>query len=312
MFKKLQKMMSSEELRGLYPIKDRAFKERRDGEIKAVLSGDSDKFLVVVGPCSLDDEGAIFEYLGELKKIEDVLKDRMLIVPRLFSAKPRTLGGYRGLMHEEDGLKKVRRVLAGAVNDFEFCGADELLYPFSYEYFFDAISYYTIGARSAVNQEHRFFSSGIDVAVGIKNPLNGDINLLKSSIEIAKKSSVFYYDGMVVETSGNPYAHAILRGYQDKRGEHANNMDSVNLLDGIPVIMDLGHSNAKKSHVLIEDNYKKLLRMLSNKNIKGVMIESYLKEGRSDNPAYGQSITDACLSLRQTKNLLLDLHEKLI
>ncbi|MCL2556726.1 MAG: 3-deoxy-7-phosphoheptulonate synthase [Firmicutes bacterium] len=311
MFKKIQKMISSEELKALYPVKDRAFKMQRDNEIKAALEGRNNKFLVILGPCSLDSEQGIFEYLSALKNFEELVKQKILLIPRLFSAKPRTFNGYRGLMHEEDGLIKTRKILTSAINDFGLSGADELLYLFSYEYFEDVISYYTIGARSAVNQEHRFFASGIDVAVGIKNPLNGDLKLLENSIAIAKNPSSFYSNGYMVETNGNPYAHGILRGFQNSLGAHFNNMAEARRLRNSSIIIDLGHSNSKKSHTVMKQNYKHILSLLSNKNIKGIMFESYLKEGRSDEPIFGQSITDACIGLKDTKKILLDLYERL-
>jgi len=312
MFRKTQKIiLSSDEIRERYPIKDKVFKHGRDKEIKDVLDGNSNKFLGIVGPCSLDSEDGIFEYLSELKRIEEFVKDKILIVPRLFNAKPRTRAGYRGLLHENDGFIKARKILVGAVNDFGFCGADELLYPFSYDYFSDAISYYAIGTRSATNQEHRFFASGIDVAVGIKNPINGDLDLLTGIIETAKNPSRFYNDGHEITTTGNSYAHAILRGYQNNLGTHFNNMTMAKSLGNIPVIIDLGHSNANKKHALIEKNYKDSLSLFFNKNIKGIMFESYLKSGRSDGFVFGQSVTDECLGVDDTKRILFDLCEKL-
>lgn len=312
MFRKTQKIISSEELRELYPVEDRDFKVFRDNEIKDILGGKINKFLAIVGPCSLNCEDGTFDYLRQLKKIEESVGDKILIVPRLFSAKPRTMGtGYRGLLHEKDGFIKVRKILTGAINDFGLSGADELLYPFTYEYFCDAVSYYTIGARSSLNQEHRFFASGIDVAVGIKNAINGDLRLLNGAVEIAKNPLNFYYEGQIIEAGGNPYAHAILRGYQNNLGKHFNNMKGVEDLSSFSVVLDLGHSNAKKDCSIIEKNYNKLLKLLHNKNICGIMFESYLKSGRSDRYIFGQSITDECIGLDDTKRILLDLCERL-
>jgi len=311
MFKKTQKIISSEELKERYPIKDKAFKYGRDREIKDILDGANNKLLVVVGPCSLDSWEGFFEYMIELKKLDELINSKIKIVPRLFTAKPRTKFGYRGLLHENDGFIKARKILTAAINDFELSGADELLYPFTYEYFSDVISYYTIGTRSSLNQEHRFFAGGIDVAVGIKNPINGDLKLLNDLVETAKNPATFYYDSHKITSTGNPYAHAILRGYQDNLGMHLNNMTEVKVLEDVSVIIDLGHSNADKKHTVIGENLRNLPRLLSNKNIRGIMLESYLKFGRSDEFVFGQSVTDECLGFEDTKRLLLELCERL-
>ena len=325
------------ELKEAYPLSPelRILKEDRDAEIARIFKGESDKFLVVVGPCSADNEESVCEYTRLLAQLNEEVKERLVIVPRVYTNKPRTTGeGYKGMLHQPDpedeenllkGLIAIRKMHIRVIEETGLTCADEMLYPENRSYLDDLLSYEAVGARSVENQQHRLVASTMDVPVGMKNPTSGDLSVMINSIKAAQASHRFIYRGEDVSSSGNPLAHAILRGGVDKYGTCIPNYhyeDLVRLLElyeksGLAnpaVVVDANHSNSNKkfkeqirivSEVLHSRNHNEGLRRL----IKGVMIESYIEEGRQDigcgAHVYGKSITDPCLGWQDTKELIL-------
>ncbi len=310
-----------------------ALKQRRDREIRQVFTGESDKFIVLVGPCSADNEDAVCEYVSRLAKVNDKLSDRLLIIPRIYTNKPRTTGeGYKGMLHQPEpdqapdllaGITAIRKMHIRAIRESGLTCADEMLYPENRSYLDDVLSYEAVGARSVENQQHRLTASGMDIPVGMKNPTSGDFSVMLNSVVAAQKSHNFIYRGCDVTTSGNDLAHVILRGGVDKYGTCVPNYhyeDVVRLLDmyqkrdlkNPAVIVDANHSNSNKQ-------YKEQIRIVSEvlhsrrhhdglkQLVKGVMIESYLEEGTQPidcERVYGKSITDPCLGWDDTEALL--------
>jgi len=350
MFKKIQKLNSPRELKTLYPV-DVKSKKFFDESIKKILSGTDRRLLAIVGPCSLDGEEGIYAYLEKLADLRRRVEEKILLVPRLYTAKPRSRDGFKGLLHSPDiadcaaegtlsgkflnddfckGLALCRKILTTAVNQFGFGCADELLYPWTYKYFGDAVSYYAIGARSSQNQEHRFMASAIDSAVGIKNPLSGNLSALADSVSVAKKPNRFVSDGYEAESYGNPYAHGILRGYADSEGRQVGNLskageylDACGALGFVnaPVVIDVSHGNSGKDYLKQVDGIKHVACEISNAMrgegcktagaIRGIMLESYLFDGRGDGYNFGRSVTDGCLGYEKTERALLELCEKI-
>jgi len=335
-------MPTPEELREQLPVspKLQEIKKQRDEEIKNVITGKDDRFLVIIGPCSADNEDAVCEYVNRLAEVNEKVKDTLLIVPRIYTNKPRTTGeGYKGIASQPDptkapdmveGLIAVRKMHLRAMEETHLTAADEMLYPENWPYVEDLLSYVAIGARSVEDQHHRLTVSGFDVASGMKNPTSGDFSVMLNSVYAAQHSHHFTFAGHEVSTSGNPLAHTILRGAVSKHGNSTQNyhyedlirlhamyeeMDLVNPA----TIIDANHSNSGK-------DYKQQIRIvreiLHNRNhsteirnlVKGVMIESYLVEGNqkiSDHQVYGKSITDACLGWEDTEMLVYDIKERL-
>ena len=316
-----------------------ARKKERDEEIKKIITGESDKLLVVVGPCSADNEEAVVDYVSRLVKVQEKTKDRLVIVPRVYTNKPRTTGeGYMGMIHQPDPEKKpdmlegilaIRHMHMRVLQETGFSTADEMLYPENLRYLSDIMSYIAVGARSVENQFHRLVASGCDVPVGLKNPTSGDFSVMLNSIQAAQASHTFLYRGCDVTTSGNPLAHTILRGGVDKYGICVPNYHYEDLmrlwelygkreLENPAAIVDANHSNSNKkyreqirivSEVLHSRNYNPEVKAL----VKGVMIESYLEEGNQEidcRRVYGKSITDPCLGWKDTERLLLSIAEK--
>lgn len=339
-FTKVQKMLSTEEVLEMLPIDEniKKVKSKNDEKIKKIISGEDDKKLVVIGPCSVDNEKAILHYLEELAKIREIVKDKLFLVPRIYTGKPRTTGdGYKGFIHQKslehipsmkEGILNARKLNIDIIKTYEFPIADELLYTFTYPFMEDLISYVAIGARSVENQQHRLLASGIESAVGMKNPMSGDINVMLNAISSAQKSHNFIYDGYEVDTTGNSFSHAILRGALALDGSHVPNYSYQNLLDiaekyeatdvkNRAIIVDANHSNSgkdfKKQPSVIKDVLNSMQKDDKLKNIiKGFMIESYLKEGTDvTGKTYGKSITDGCISIDTTKSLLLDIAENI-
>lgn len=310
-----------------------ALKAQRDQEIRQVLTGESDKFIVLVGPCSADNEDAVCEYVSRLAKVNDKLSDRLLIIPRIYTNKPRTTGeGYKGMLHQPQpdqapdllaGIAAIRKMHIRAIQESGLTCADEMLYPENRSYLDDVLSYEAVGARSVENQQHRLTASGMDIPVGMKNPTSGDFSVMLNSVVAAQKSHNFIYRGCDVTTSGNDLAHVILRGGVDKYGTCVPNYhyeDLVRLLElygkrdlkNPAVIVDANHSNSNKqfkeqirivSEVLHSRRHHDGLKSL----VKGVMIESYLEEGNQPIDCarvYGKSITDPCLGWDDTEALL--------
>lgn len=329
------------DLKAEYPLSDKIIKikEKRDAEIRDIFTGKSDKFIVIVGPCSADNEDAVCEYVNRLARVNEKVSDRLMIIPRIYTNKPRTTGeGYKGMLHQPDpdkapdllaGIIAIRKMHIRAIEETGLTAADEMLYPENRSYLDDILSYEAIGARSVENQQHRLTASGMDIPVGMKNPTSGDLAVMLNSIVAAQKGHRYIYRGMDVSTSGNPYAHAILRGGVDKYGICIPNYhyeDCIRLYDlyqkkdlkNPAIIVDANHSNSNKkfkeqiritSEVLHSRRYNPALKDM----IKGVMIESYLEEGRQDicdHMTYGKSITDPCLGWDDTRDLILKIAEE--
>lgn len=329
-----------EVLKNEYPLSNeqKSIKQQRDEEIRRIFTGESDKFVVLVGPCSADNEDTVCEYVNRLKKVSDKVSDKLMIIPRVYTNKPRTTGdGYKGMLHQPEpdkapdllaGIIAIRKMHIRVLQETGLSSADEMLYPENRSYLDDVLSYEAIGARSVENQQHRLTASGMDIPVGMKNPTSGDLSVMLNSVIAAQHPHHFIYRGCDVETSGNPLAHTILRGGVDKYGQTIPNYHYEDLmrlydlyskkdLQNPAVIVDVNHSNSGKqykeqirivSEVLHSRNYNPDVRKL----VKGVMIESYLLEGRqdiSDHMTPGCSITDPCLGWEDTERLLYDIAE---
>ena len=324
-----------ETLKAQYPLSERVreSKRKRDEEIRNIFTGNSDKFVVLVGPCSADNEESVCEYVSRLKKVSDQVSDRLMVIPRVYTNKPRTTGeGYKGMLHQPDpekdpdllaGIIAIRKMHIRVMEETGLSAADEMLYPENRSYLDDVLSYEAVGARSVENQQHRLTASGMDIPVGMKNPTSGDLSVMLNSVTAAQHPHRFIYRGCDVETDGNELAHTILRGGVDKYGKNIPNYHYEDLarlsemygkweLKNPAVIVDVNHSNSSKQYkeqMMHSRNYNPELKRL----VKGVMIESYLVEGRQDiteNLTYGQSITDPCIGWEDTERLLYDIAEK--
>ena len=336
-----RKLPIPQDIKAMYPETDEitALKQERDEEIKKIFRGESDKLLLVIGPCSADHEDSVIDYISRLRKVSDKVSDKILIVPRIYTNKPRTTGdGYKGMLHQPDPNKKedmlegviaIRKLHIRAIQETGFTCADEMLYPENHRYLSDLLSYIAVGARSVENQQHRLVSSGLDVPVGMKNPTGGDISVMMNSITAAQHCHTFIYRGWEVESEGNEYAHAILRGYVNKHGQSLPNYhyeDLIHLcetyaktdLKNPAVIIDTNHANSGKQYneqvriakeVLHSCRHSKDVKNL----VKGLMVESYIEDGaqKTGECVYGKSITDPCLGWEKTERLILDLAELL-
>ncbi len=337
----LRKLPIPKDIKEQYPLSDKMLevKRERDREIAAVFSGESDKFILIIGPCSADNEEAVLDYISRLKRVADEVSDKLIIIPRIYTNKPRTTGeGYKGMLHQPNpeerpdmlkGILAIRHLHMSALRDFDFTCADEMLYPENYRYLSDLLGYVAVGARSVENQQHRLVSSGIGVPVGMKNPTSGDITVMMNSIKAAQSSHTFLYRGWEVMSAGNDYAHAILRGYVDFAGRNISNYHyedlsrlseaySDNGLKNPSVIVDTNHANSSKQYleqiriakdVVYSRNHNKDIRGL----VKGLMIESYIEDGaqKIGEHIYGRSITDPCLGWEKTQKLILKIADTL-
>ena len=338
-FEFIRKLPTPAEIKEQYPVPaDVAeMKAKRDQEIADVFTGKSDKFLMIIGPCSADNEDAVIDYISRLKKVQEKISDKVLIIPRIYTNKPRTTGeGYKGMLHQPDpekkpdmlnGLLAIRHLHIRAMKDTGLTSADEMLYPDNYRYLSDILSYVAIGARSVEDQQHRLTASGMDVPCGMKNPTSGTLSVMMNSVVAAQMGHTFLYRGWEVKTSGNPLAHTILRGSQNKNGHTIPNYhyEDLRLLHDLyaeknlanpAVIVDTNHSNSGKQ-------YKEQLRIAKDvlhscncspdikKLVKGLMVESYIEEGsqKIGEGIYGKSITDPCLGWEDTERLLYDIAE---
>ncbi|MBR5798030.1 MAG: 3-deoxy-7-phosphoheptulonate synthase, partial [Clostridia bacterium] len=329
------------DIKAQFPVSDemKAVKDARDAQLKAIFEGTDDRFVLIIGPCSADRPDAVLEYIGKLKDISEKVKDKIMIVPRIYTNKPRTTGdGYKGMLHQPDpnakpdmlkGIIYIRELHMDALRDYGMSCADEMLYPDNHRYLSDLLSYVAVGARSVENQQHRLTASGLDLPVGLKNPTGGNLNIMMNAITAAHHSHTFIYRGWEVESMGNPLAHAILRGYQTADGKTVSNYhyeDLVRLnelyaksgLKNPSVIVDTNHSNSGKKYdeqPRIALDVVRSMRQNSDirKLCKGLMIESYLVDGaqKTDGCTYGQSITDPCLGWEKTEKLIFDLADKL-
>lgn len=319
--------------------KAQAIKAKRDAEIAKVFTGESDKFLLVIGPCSADRPDSVLDYIQRLALIQPEVEDKIIIIPRIYTGKPRTTGeGYKGMLHQPDpdkqpdmleGIKAIRTLHKDAIEQTGLTCADEMLYPQNYRYLSDLLSYIAVGARSVENQEHRLVSSGIDVPVGMKNPTSGDLSIMLNSIKAAQSSHIFLYRGWEVESAGNSLAHAILRGSVSKHGNnHANyHYEDLKQLYDVycsggyanpAVMVDTNHSNSGKKYleqIRIANEVLHSMRHSSDVKsmVKGFMVESYIEDGaqKVEDGIYGKSITDPCLGWEKTKEMIYTIAEQL-
>ncbi len=341
----LRKLPAPEELKAEYPVSERitTVKQARDEEIRAIFEGRTDKLLLVIGPCSADHEDAVIDYISRLRKVQDQVQDRIFMIPRIYTNKPRTIGvGYKGMLHQPDPEKKsdmlkgiiaIRQLHKRAVEETGFTCADEMLYPENHMYLSDLLSYVAVGARSVEDQQHRLTASGIGIPAGMKNPTGGDLSVMMNSIIAAQHEHTFIYHGWEVKTAGNPYTHAILRGYVDKFGRNIPNYhyeDLENLLEyyeeanaskekqlaNPAVIIDVNHSNSGKNYIeqiRISKDIMHSCKVSANirRLVKGLMIESYIEDGaqKVSGHCYGKSITDPCLGWEKTERLIYELAE---
>ncbi len=336
-----RKLPSAEHLKELLPV-DAAtaqIRERRVALLKKVIAGEYNRLLLIIGPCSADNEEAVLDYIHRLAKVQEKVEDKIFIVPRVYTNKPRTTGeGYKGMMHQPDptqkpnafeGIKAIRHMHIRVMQETGLVAADEMLYPDNYAFLDDVLGYVAIGARSVENQQHRLTCSGLDIPVGMKNGTGGDVDIMFNAIRAAQSSHDFIYRDWEVTTSGNPYAHAVLRGGLGSKGMNIPNYHFEDLqwiagryqalgVQNPAIIVDTNHNNSAKqyeqqpriaSEVLHSMNYDPLLRQM----IKGFMIESYIEPGAQkidDHQIYGKSITDPCLGWRETEAMIYEMAEK--
>ncbi|MBQ4596387.1 MAG: 3-deoxy-7-phosphoheptulonate synthase [Firmicutes bacterium] len=337
----IRKLPMPVEIKEQYPLTEavKKIKTKRDEEIAKIFKGESDKFLLVIGPCSADIEESVMDYISRLAKVQEEVKDKLILVPRIYTNKPRTTGlGYKGLVHQPDpekeedlleGLIAMRRLHTKAIEETGLTCADEMLYPENYKYLDDLLSYVAVGARSVEDQQHRLTASGMNVPVGMKNPTSGGLSVMLNSITAAQSSHKFIYRGWEVKTAGNPLAHAILRGSVNKRGQNIPNYHYEDLrllhelyaeqhLENMAVVIDTNHNNSGKKYleqiriaqeVMNSRKYNEDIRNMVN----GIMIESYIEDGaqKIGEHIYGKSITDPCLGWDKSRQLILDIAEQI-
>ena len=334
-----RKLSIPQEVKELYPItaKTAEIVDKTTMELKNIFSGKSDKIVLIIGPCSADNEDSVIDYISRLRPVADKVQDKILIIPRIYTNKPRTTGaGYKGLLHQPDpnqkpdlfkGIVATRELHMRAIQETGFACADEMLYPENHKYLDDILAYVAVGARSVENQQHRLTASGIEVPVGMKNPTSGMLSVMLNAIYAAQHKHTFIYRGWECHSQGNPYAHAILRGYSNKHGQSMPNYHYEDLkllcqeyakqeLENPAVIIDTNHANSGKdpfqqpriikdvmSSVKFDPEVKKL--------VKGFMVESYIEDGcqKIGEGVYGKSITDPCLGWEKTEKMIYELAE---
>lgn len=339
----IRKLPIPQEIKKLYPMPEacKKAKEENDKKLRAIFTGESDRFLLIIGPCSADHEDSVCEYIERLARLQEEVKDKILLIPRIYTNKPRTTGeGYKGMLHQPDpekrpdmlqGLISIRKLHIRAISETGMTAADEMLYSENYRYLDDVLSYVAVGARSVEDQQHRMTASGMDVPAGMKNPTSGNLSVMLNSIQAAQHSHTFLYRGWEVVSEGNPFAHAVLRGSVNKQGQTIPNYhyEDLNLLLQLyrerdlknpAVIVDTNHSNSGKQ-------FKEQIRIAGEvmhcrrhsedirSFVKGLMIESYLVEGSQKigcgTHVYGQSITDPCLGWEDSRKLVLSIADQL-
>ncbi len=334
-FELIREIPNPEEIKKQYPLAEKFIEAKKvfDKKVADIFTGDSDKFLVIIGPCSADNEDAVLDYVTRLRKLQDKVEDKLLIIPRIYTNKPRTKGvGYKGMLHQPDPEKKpdllsgiiaIRNLHLHVIEQTGFMTADEMLYPENAWYLDDLLSYVAVGARSAENQQHRLTASGFDVPIGMKNPTSGDFSVMLNSAVAAQSPQTFIYRNWEVKTPGNPLTHTILRGAVNKHGQNIPNYHYEDLiflhdmymktdLQNPAVIVDANHSNSAK---MFKEQIRIVKEVLHSRQhsedvanlVKGVMIESYIEEGCQPvgNGIYGKSITDPCLGWEDTEKLVL-------
>ncbi len=335
----LRQLPTPKELKDMFPIDEdiEQIKNRRDGEIADVLSGQDSRLLLIIGPCSADNEDAVVDYITRLSSLNEKVRDRLLIIPRVYTNKPRTKGtGYKGMLHQPDpsrhedmlsGLIAIRHMHIRVIKETGFTCAEEMLYPGNHRYLSDILSYVAVGARSVEDQEHRIVASGVGIPVGMKNPPSGDISVMMNAITAAQSRQEFIYRGWEVVTKGNPLVHAILRGYIDNLGHCKPNYHYEDLkavydayasleLKNPAIIVDANHANSNKKYL---EQIRIAKDVLHSRHVspdirgivKGLMIESYIEDGSQEvgGGVYGKSITDPCLGWEKTEKLILDIAE---
>lgn len=338
-FEFVKKLPTPADIREQYPVPEKlaALKEERDEEIRKVFTGESNKFLVIIGPCSADNEDSVCDYVNRLAKVNEKVKDKLIIIPRIYTNKPRTTGdGYKGIVHQPDpekgedflgGLIAMRKMHIRAIEESGLTAADEMLYPENYRYLSDILSYVAIGARSVEDQQHRLTASGFDVPAGMKNPTSGDFSIMLNSVYAAQHAHSFIYRGWEVNTTGNELAHTVLRGSVNKYGRSLPNYHYEDLhtllnlynerdLKNPACIIDSNHNNSNKQYeqqvrIVKEVMHSRKLNADIHNLVKGVMIESYIEGGcqKVGGGVYGKSITDPCLGWEETEKLIYDIAE---
>lgn len=340
-FNYVQEIPSAADIIQQMPLSEegKAIKAERDRLIRQVFEGKSDRFILIIGPCSADKEESVIDYVTRLGKIQKEVEDKIVIVPRIYTNKPRTTGeGYKGMLHQPDatkksdmleGIKAIRRLHIRAIEETGLSCADEMLYPENYAYLEDLLSYVAIGARSVENQQHRLTISGLDIPSGMKNPTSGDVSVMLNAIRAAQIEHTFIFRGWEVKTPGNPVAHGILRGYVDQYGRNFPNYHYEDVkhvakayrdrgLDFPGLIIDMNHANSNKKfneqpriayEVLRNRNYDDDIKKI----VKGIMVESYIEEGTQpvDGGVYGKSITDPCLGWPASEELIREIYKRL-
>ena len=336
-----RKLPTADEIKMQYPLSQEHTEAKKifDKKVADIFKSESDKFLLIIGPCSADTPDSVMEYMYRLAKVQEQVKDKIVIIPRVYTNKPRTTGdGYKGMVHQPNpnektdmlkGIMAIRNLHTKVISETGFFCADEMLYPENYSYLSDILSYVAVGARSVENQQHRLVSSGMDVPVGMKNPTSGDYSVMLNSIVAATHSHTFIYNGWEVETAGNPLAHAILRGYVDKHVQSFPNYHYEDLIrlydaykekevDNIALIVDANHANSNKQYLEQVRICKEILHSCRHSNdiknlVKGFMIESYLEDGaqKIGEGIFGKSITDPCLGWEKSEKLILDIADLL-
>ena len=335
-----RKLPIPKEIKEQYPVTEEMakVKAKNDEEIRKVFAGESEKFILVIGPCSADREDAVLDYIHRLRVVQDKVSDKIIIIPRIYTNKPRTTGaGYKGMLHQPDpneqpdmlkGVVAIRQLHMRALAETGFGCADEMLYPENYRYLSDLLSYVAVGARSVENQNHRLTSSGLDIPVGMKNPTSGDLSVMMNAIYAAQHGHTFIYRSWEVTSKGNPYTHAIMRGSVNKHGQSMPNyhyedlmrlfeLYSASDLKNPAVIIDTNHSNSGKQfleQIRISKDVMHTRRCSADlrKMVKGLMIESYIEDGCqkiTDTPVYGKSITDPCIGWEKTEKLIYEIAE---
>ncbi len=338
-FEFIKKLPTPDEIRDQFPLPAdlAAIKKERDQEIRDVITGKSNKFLVIIGPCSADNEDAVCDYVTRLARVNEKVKDKLILIPRIYTNKPRTTGeGYKGIIHQPDpekkpdflaGLIAMRKMQIHAIEESGLTAADEMLYPENWGYVSDILSYVAIGARSVEDQQHRIVVSGFDVPAGMKNPTSGDLTVMLNSVYASQHPHSFIYRGWEVKTNGNELAHTVLRGATNKHGRNLPNYhyEDLNLLLTLynerdlknpAAIIDANHSNSNKEfaqqiRIVKEVMHSRKLSSDIHKLVKGVMIESYLEEGcqKVGGGIYGKSITDPCLGWEDSERLIYEIAE---
>ena len=336
-FEFVRKLPTPKEIKDEFPVPEHVMNKKslRDKEIADVITGKSDKFIVIIGPCSADNEDAVLDYTLRLKKVQEKIKDKVIIIPRVYTNKPRTTGtGYKGMLHQPDpekkpdllaGLIAIRKMHIRVMDETELTPADEMLYPENYWFLSDVLSYVAVGARSVENQQHRLTASGMDVPAGMKNPTSGDFSVMLNSVIAAQAKQSFIYRNWEVNTPGNPLSHTILRGAVNKHGQNIPNyhyedlIRLVNMYNAKDIvnpacIIDANHSNSGKMYNEQIRITKEIIHSMKHsdevrKLVKGVMIESYIEPGcqKIGEGVYGKSITDPCLGWNESEKLLLDI-----